>query len=129
MTAREYRLLEDLSMIIHSLDTVTKIKPVMEGAKDVTKQLPIGDRDGTPSMSVRVFTIAVGGHTPYHSHPFEHINFIIEGQGVVVDKDGGETPVKKGDFALILPDEMHRYRNTSAKIDLVMICAVPKEYE
>ncbi len=116
-------------MIIHSLDKVTKITPIMEGAKDVQKQLPIAAADGTPSFSVRVFTIGVGGHTPYHSHPFEHINYVIEGQGVIVDEKGKESPVKKGDFGLILPDEKHSYRNTSKTADLVVICAVPKAYE
>jgi quercetin dioxygenase-like cupin family protein len=116
-------------MIIRSLDKVTVTTPVMEGARGVTKQLPIGAADGTPGLSIRVFTIAVGGHTPYHSHPFEHLNYIIEGEGAVVDVTGNETPVKKGDFALILPNEMHRYRNTGAGSDLVMICAVPKEFE
>jgi quercetin dioxygenase-like cupin family protein len=116
-------------MIIRSLDTVDKTTPVMEGARGVTKQLPIGAADRTPAFSVRVFTIAVGGHTPYHSHPFEHLNFIIEGRGVVVDEAGRETPVKKGDFGLVLPNEKHQYRNTSQTNDLVMICAVPKEFE
>jgi quercetin dioxygenase-like cupin family protein len=116
-------------MFIRSLAATPKIRPVMEGAEGVTKQLPVGSADGTPSFSVRVFTIAVGGHTPYHSHPFEHINYVIEGEGVVVDEAGAQTPVKRGDFGLILPDEKHQYRNTSATSDLVMICAVPKEYE
>jgi quercetin dioxygenase-like cupin family protein len=116
-------------MIIRSLNEVTKTTPVMEGARGVTKQLPIGAADRTPGFSVRVFTIEVGGHTPYHSHPFEHLNYVIEGQGAVVDEAGNEMPVKKGDFGLILPDEKHRYRNTSPTDDLVLICAVPKAYE
>ena len=116
-------------MIIRSLDSVAKTTPVMEGAAGITKQLPVGSADGTPSFSVRVFTLAVGGHTPYHSHPFEHLNYIIEGRGAVVDEAGNETPVKKGDFALILPNEKHRYKNTDPGADLVLICAVPKQYE
>jgi len=116
-------------MIIRSLKEVTKTTPVMEGVRDVTKQLPIGAADGTPVFSVRVFTIAAGGHTPYHSHPFEHLNYVIGGQGVVVDEAGKEIPIKKGDFGLILPDEKHQYRNTSPADDLVVICAVPKEFE
>jgi quercetin dioxygenase-like cupin family protein len=30
---------------------------------------------------------------------------------------------------MVLPDEKHQYKNTSAKSPVVMICAVPKEYE
>jgi quercetin dioxygenase-like cupin family protein len=116
-------------MIIRSLDSVAKTTPVMDGALGVTKQLPVGSADATPSFSIRVFTVAAGGYTPYHSHPFEHLNYIIEGQGVVVDEAGNEAPVGKGDFALILPDEKHRYKNTDPDADLVLICAVPKQYE
>lgn len=115
-------------MKITNLEQTPKMIPKMEGAKGVTKQVPISKQDGTPSFSVRVFTIEPGGHTPFHSHPFEHLNYIIEGKGVVVGKDR-EFDVKKGDFALILPGETHQYKNTSDTKPFVMICAVPKEYE
>jgi quercetin dioxygenase-like cupin family protein len=115
-------------MKIVSLEQSPKIKPEMEGASGVYKQVPISKEDGTPTFSLRVFTIEPGGHTPFHNHQFEHLNYIIEGHGVVVGKDR-EYDVKKGDFALILPGETHQYRNTSASKPMVMICAVPKEYE
>lgn len=116
-------------MKIVSLDKVEKIRPQMEGAKDVLKQLPIGSADDTPSFSLRVFTIEPGGHTPFHTHPFEHLNYLISGSGVIVDESGGETPVRAGDFALVLPDEKHQYKNGSETEDMIMICGVPKEYE
>ncbi len=116
-------------MKIIPIDQVPKSKMTLEGARDVTKQLPISKADGTPSFSFRVFTIAPEGHTPYHSHAFEHLNYIIEGHGVLVNEAGKESPVKQGDFALVLPGEKHQYRNASADHPFVMICAVPKEYE
>jgi quercetin dioxygenase-like cupin family protein len=116
-------------MKINRLDQVEKNKMAMEGAKDTYKQIPISARDGTPSISFRVFTIEPGGHTPYHSHPFEHLNYIIEGAGALKNEQGDERPLSKGDFVLILPNEVHQYKNASAKGNLVMICAVPKEYE
>ncbi len=79
----------------------------------VTKQVPVGLADGTPTMSLRVFTLEPGGYTPYHSHPWEHINYILDGRGVMVDADGKELPIKAGDYALVLPDEMHQFRNTA----------------
>ncbi|MCP4715965.1 MAG: cupin domain-containing protein, partial [Deltaproteobacteria bacterium] len=69
------------------------------------------------------------GHTPYHTHPFEHLNYVIEGSGALVTKSGEERPLKKGDCALVLPEEKHCYKNTSTADNFVMICAVPKEYE
>lgn len=116
-------------MKITSLDQVEKSPMAMEGVKDVWKQVPLGKADGVPVFSFRVFTILPGGHTPFHTHPFEHMNYFIEGEGFVVLENGEERPVKKGDFVLVLPGEKHRYRNPSAAAPLVMICAVPKEYE
>lgn len=116
-------------MKIISLDSARKGKIKMEGAKNVFKQVPISKNDGAPLISFRVFTIEPEGHTPFHQHPFEHVNYVIEGTGVIVSETGQEHEIKKGDFALILPDEKHQYRNKSTGGALIMICAVPKEYE
>jgi quercetin dioxygenase-like cupin family protein len=116
-------------MKITNLDQVEKTAVMMDGVKDVWKQIPISRADGTPIFSFRVFTIMPGGYTPYHTHPFEHLNYIIEGEGAVVTESGEERPVKKGDFAIMLPGEKHQYKNRSAQNPMIMICAVPKEYE
>jgi quercetin dioxygenase-like cupin family protein len=92
-------------------------------------QIPISNNDGTPTVSFRVFTIEPGGHTPYHIHAFEHINYIISGNGVLVTETGEERPVKKGDFVLVLPNEKHQYKNKSAAEPFIVICAVPKDHE
>jgi quercetin dioxygenase-like cupin family protein len=114
---------------ITNLDKTVKIEVTMEGASNVKKQLPISSQDGSPTFSFRVFTVEPEGHTPYHTHAFEHVNYIVEGEGVVVMANGEERPVKKGDFVLVLPGEKHQYKNKSASSPFVMICAVPKEYE
>ena len=111
------------------LADITKTPMALVGAEKVSKQLPISSADGSPSFSFRVFTIEPGGHTPYHSHDFEHLNYIIEGRGALVNAEGKESPVQSGDFALVLPGEQHQYRNTSDTDAFVMICAVPKGYE
>jgi len=116
-------------MKIVSLDKIDKIEVTMEGARDVWKQIPISGNDGSPVFSFRVFTIEGNGYTPYHTHPFEHLNYVIQGHGTLVAEGGEEREVKKGDFALVLPDEKHQYRNKSATEPLIMICAVPKEFE
>jgi quercetin dioxygenase-like cupin family protein len=116
-------------MKVTSLDKVHKVRMNMDGARDAFKQIPISSADGTPNFSVRVFTIEPGGHTPYHTHPFEHLNYIIQGRGTLVMEDGAERPVKQGDFVLVLPGEKHQYKNVAEDQALIMICAVPKEYE
>jgi len=116
-------------MKVVSLSTVEKKKVTTEGASNAFKQVPLSREDGTPVYSFRVFTIEPYGHTPYHRHPYEHMNYIIEGEGALVNEKGEETPLRKGDFALVLPDEKHQYRNTSGDKPMVMICGVPKEFE
>ncbi len=116
-------------MKIINLENIPKVKAEMPGAKNVLKQVPVGISDETPNFSFRVFTIEPDGHTPYHIHPFEHINYVIDGTGYLVTESGEKKDIKKGDFALVLPNEKHQYRNKSKDKNLVMICAVPKEYE
>ncbi|MCK5804998.1 MAG: cupin domain-containing protein, partial [Lentisphaeria bacterium] len=60
-----------------SLNNVAKIAADMDGAKGAWRQLPIGVADGTPTQSFRVFTLEPAGHTPCHTHEWEHLNYII----------------------------------------------------
>jgi quercetin dioxygenase-like cupin family protein len=113
-------------MLITRLQKVEKTIPEMEGARGIYKQIPLSIKDGVPTFSFRVFTIKPGGHTPFHQHPFEHMNYVI-GSGVLVAVDQ-ELELNDGDFAFVLPDEKHQFRNTGNS-DLIVICAVPKEYE
>ena len=115
-------------MYISNLDTVVKVKPAMEGASRIYKQVPLSREDGAPTFSFRVFTIEPGGHTPLHNHPFEHMNYIIEGSGVAISGEK-QNDITQGDFILVMPDETHQYINTSGSEPLIMICAVPAEYE
>ena len=115
-------------MKIISLSQVEKKEVRMEGAHKAWKQLPLGSQDGVPVYSYRVFTVDPGGHTPYHQHPYEHMNYVIEGIGALVNENGEEQPIKAGDFALVDPDEKHQYRNKGNK-PLKLICGVPKEFE
>jgi len=116
-------------MVIKNLKDIPQDPVIANDVKGVMKQLPISSADGTPLMSMRVFTLEPGGHTPYHVHSQEHINYVIEGSGALIDEDGNEHPLTKGDFALVFPNEKHQYKNTGPDGDFVMICAVKKEYE
>ena len=111
-----------------SLSKVEKKEVHMDGAKGAWRQLPIGSSDGTPNFSLRVFTVEPGGHTPYHQHPYEHVNYVIEGSGALVNEKGEETPLNAGDFDMVNPSEKHQYRNKGDQ-PFKMICGVPKEFE
>jgi len=115
-------------MKVISLDKVQKNKVNMEGAHRAWKQMPLSTDDGVPVYSYRVFTVDPGGYTPYHQHPYEHMNYVIEGEGALVNEAGEERPLKAGDFALVNPDEKHQYRN-KGDVPFKMICGVPKDFE
>jgi quercetin dioxygenase-like cupin family protein len=115
-------------MYVIGLDEVQETIPVIEGAKGVHKQIPLSRKDGVPTFSFRVFTIEPGGHTPFHQHEFEHMNYVMNGEGILVAADR-EHALEQGDFALILAGEKHQFKNSSDKQSLLIICAVPKEYE
>lgn len=117
-----------MDMKIISLNRVEKHKVHMDGAYKAWKQVPLSKNDGAPVYSYRVFTVEPGGYTPYHSHPYEHMNYIIEGEGALVNEKGEEQPIKAGDFALVMPDEKHQYRN-KGNVPFKIICGVPKEFE
>lgn len=116
-------------MKITSLEQVPSAPMQMAGAVGVIKQVPLGGSDGAPNFTFRVFTVVPGGNTPYHVHDSEHLNYVIQGEGVLVDEAGDQHPVKVGDFALVKPNEKHQYRNTSETEEFKMICAVPLAYE
>jgi len=99
----------------------------MQGVVGAIKQVPIGKADGAPHFSIRVFTLEPGGHTPHHNHETEHLNYILEGNGEVLEGDQPR-PVRKGDFVLVKPQETHQYRNTG-DTSLVFMCMVPSAYE
>jgi quercetin dioxygenase-like cupin family protein len=115
-------------MYVTRLDKVEENILGMEGAKGVHKQIPLSRKNGVPTFSFRVFTIEPRGHTPFHQHNFEHMNYVINGEGILVAEDL-EYELRKGDFALILPGEKHQFKNSSENQNLLIICAVPREYE
>jgi quercetin dioxygenase-like cupin family protein len=114
-------------MKITRLETCETLPILMEGIAGASKQVPISRNDGAPNFCFRVFTLEPGGHTPHHRHESEHLNYILEGSGELLDDD---TPraIRQGDFILVKPNERHQYRNTGDR-PLVFLCAVPKEYE
>lgn len=116
-------------MLIKNINDVEKETVTIPGALNAFKQVIIGKADKTPNYSLRVFTIKPNGNTPYHNHNYEHINYVIKGNGYLLDKDRDKHPIKEGEFAIIYPNEMHGFFNESHEEDLVIICLVPKEFE
>ncbi|MBD3316570.1 MAG: cupin domain-containing protein [Chitinivibrionales bacterium] len=116
-------------MKVTNLGKVPATPVELEGAEGVVVQRPVAGADGAPTFSMRVFTVSPGGHTPFHTHQWEHENYIIAGRGALVSESGEEHPVSAGDFCLVMPGEKHCYRNSSDTERLIFICAVPVDHE
>lgn len=95
----------------------------MEGAEGCSVRWLVGEKDGAPTFAMRQFEVAPGGHTPKHSHPYEHEVFVLEGDGVVLDGDS-EHPLQAGDVIFVQPDDVHQFRNTGDR-PMKFLCMVP----
>ena len=94
-----------------------------EGAVGCRMRCLIGEADAAPSFTMRQFEVAPGGHTPKHTHGFEHEVFVLEGTGVVLEGNV-ERPVKTGTVVFVAPNEPHQFRNTGAT-PLKFLCLIP----
>ena len=96
----------------------------MEGAKDVRMKMLIGPGDASENIFMRHFFVSPGGNTPYHQHNYEHVIKIENNRGIVVDENGVEHEVKKGQSLYVKPNEMHQFRNPFNE-DFEFICIIP----
>ena len=60
---------------------------------------------------MRHFQVLSRGHTPLHSHGFEHVVKIENGRGAVVDENGVENIVTQGQSLLIEANKKHQFKN------------------
>lgn len=95
----------------------------MQGAEGCSVRWLVGEKEGAPNFAMRQFEVTRGGHTPRHTHPYEHEVFVLEGEGVVLEGDVAH-PLKAGDVVYVRPDEVHQFRNTGAG-SLKFLCLVP----
>jgi len=84
--------------------------------------------EGAPNFAMRVIEIAPGVVFMPHQHPFEHEIYVLEGQGAITNPDGDMGIMQPGKFLLVMPDEIHGYRNTGDTI-LKFICVIPNPQE
>lgn len=94
-------------------------------ARGVEKRVLIGPKTGAPNFVMRHFTLAKGGYSPNHAHPWEHEVYILAGRGAV-RFSGGSRPVAPGDFVYVPPMEEHQFAN-AGDAPLEFLCVVPSE--
>jgi quercetin dioxygenase-like cupin family protein len=111
-------------MIIRKYTDIDAENVEMKDTKGVKKRVLISETDGAPNFIMRRFTIEPGGHTPYHTHSWEHEIYVLSGTGEV---HLGESRHKlsAGTVVLVLPDEAHNFENTGNG-PLDFLCSIPK---
>ena len=115
-------------MIIKHPQDVAAVPVQTEGAKDVKVRVLFGPQDKAPTFAMRIFELSPGGHTPLHEHPFEHEIMVLEGRIGAVSPQGVR-PVDVGDVLLVMPGEVHQFRNLSDTQPARMMCLVPVAYQ
>jgi quercetin dioxygenase-like cupin family protein len=107
----------------------TALNPVkMDGAQNVSVRVIFGPDDKAPTFSMRIFELDGGGHTPYHTHTFEHEVVILSGDIAVVTEKG-PIPLEVGDMLLVIPNDQHQFKNLSATQKASFMCMVPIAYQ
>ena len=96
-----------------------------EGAEGVSMVNYIGRDEGAPNFVMRKFSIAPGGHTPFHEHANEHVVFVVNGKGALRTPSAYH-PFEEGDGVYVAPDEKHQFVNVG-KDELVFTCTIPLE--
>jgi quercetin dioxygenase-like cupin family protein len=64
-----------------------------------------------------IITFAPGAELPLHWHPIGELQFVLAGEGVLLEADGNETPIAKGGsvFRRSGPGGAHGFRNTGSE--------------
>jgi quercetin dioxygenase-like cupin family protein len=95
-----------------------------EGTEGVDFRPLLAENVNPPNFYLRVFDIAPGGHTPKHTHAWEHEVFVVWGRGKIV-LDKREEPLTEGDAVFVEPNELHQFVNDGSS-GMRMICVIPK---
>ncbi|UCF09045.1 MAG: cupin domain-containing protein [Thermoplasmata archaeon] len=98
-------------------------KEVGKGCKGVFIRWLITKDMGAKHFAMRMFEVEPEGHTPLHSHEWEHEVFVLEGEGVVLGAQG-EGPIKNGDVIFMPSNEQHQFKNSGAG-KLRFLCLIP----
>ncbi|HHT9153821.1 MAG TPA: cupin domain-containing protein [Candidatus Hypogeohydataceae bacterium YC40] len=97
----------------------------IEGSVGVKVRWLIKESMGAKNFVMRHFEIEPQGHTPLHSHPWEHEMYVLSGQGLLTNAKG-EKSLKSGDFIFIPGGEAHQFKNTGSE-PFTLLCMIPSK--
>lgn len=112
-------------MIVNHEDNVETVVFNSPDAKGASMKALISPKEGWEGYVMRVLELSEGGYSPKHSHPWPHINYMLEGEGILYI-DGVENEVKKGSYAYIPENSLHQFKNAGKGVFKFM-CIVPEE--
>jgi len=111
-------------MKINTNDKIPLKEVVMDGASDVRMKMLVGPDDGSENIFMRHFVIASGGNTPFHQHDYEHVVKVENNRGIIVDEEGNEHEIEKGNSIFVKPGEKHQFRNPYSE-NFEFTCIIP----
>lgn len=109
-------------MVIRNIDDVPTAAPDLPGVSGVEMAVMVGRDDGAPNFALRQFKVDAGGHTPQHSHDYEHEVFVVAGSGDVL-LGGKRQRIRSGDVIYVPADHEHQFR--AGEDGLRFLCLVP----
>jgi quercetin dioxygenase-like cupin family protein len=107
--------------ILHYRDV--EAKDADEGASKLKVRWLITKDMGAENFAMRFFEMEPEGYSPFHSHPWEHEVFILDGEGIVVG-GGEERKFRAGDVVFVPPNEKHQFKNTG-ETTVKFLCLIP----
>jgi quercetin dioxygenase-like cupin family protein len=111
--------------LIRNVNDVEMEETSMEGASGLKMSVMVGQSDGAPNFSMRQIHVDSGGHSPRHSHDYEHEVYVLGGAGSVL-LHGEKRPIRAGDVIYVPADEEHQFEaSDSDPAGLRFLCLVP----
>jgi len=111
-------------MIIRKSSLVEAEKADEGGAAGVGVKVLLGEPEGAPNFVLRRFYIEPEGHSPRHSHEWEHEVYVLAGSGTVF-AGGKELPLEPGDAVLVPPGEEHQF-TAGGDEPFEFLCIIPR---
>ena len=93
------------------------------GAEGIKVRWLIKEDDGAPNFAMRLFEIEQEGHSPLHSHSWEHEVYVLEGN-CQVTCESEKANASAGYVVFIPSNAKHQFANTG-KSTLRFLCLVP----
>jgi quercetin dioxygenase-like cupin family protein len=97
----------------------------MPDARNAKIKVLVSPAQGWTDHVMRLIELGKEGHTPKHDHPWPHVNYVLDGKGIL-HIEGTDYVVSKGSVAFVPAGALHQFRNIGDG-PFRFICIVPKD--